>query len=258
MRLMIVDDEPIALDRLESALLCIPQAQLVGRATNGRQALALVKEERPDVVLLDINMPGQDGLAVMGALRDAAAPPEVIFVTALDQHAVRAFELHAADYLLKPVSFERLREALRRADERLRARSADRRFAELDKLIDALKGERRAAYDHELWVRTRLGVDRVDVKDVAMLQADGDYVAIKTKDATHLIKEPLASIHDRLDPAMFLRVHRSVVVNVACIKGIRRRRPRGLALVMEGGETIQVGPSFADAVMEALNTRRWR
>jgi DNA-binding LytR/AlgR family response regulator len=258
MRVLIVDDEPIALDRLEGALACVPEAELVGRAMTGRQALTLVKEQRPEVVLLDISMPGQDGLAVMRALRETSDPPEVIFVTALDQHAVRAFELHAADYLLKPVAFERLREALRRAQDRLRARSADRRFAELDQVIGALKGERATKYDHELWVRTRLGMDRVPVKDVMMLKAEGDYVSVNTRDKNHLIKEPLAGLNERLDPAMFVRIHRSTVVNLAGVKGVRRRRPRGIALIMDNGATLEVGPSYADAVMTALNARRWR
>jgi two-component system LytT family response regulator len=258
MRIVIVDDEAIALDRLEGALACIPEAELAGRAMSGRQAIALTKEQRPDVVLLDISMPGQDGLTIMRALRELTEPPEVIFVTALDQHAVRAFELHAADYLLKPVAFERLREALRRAGDRLRARTADRRFAELDKVIAALKDERPTHYDQEIWVRTGSGVDRVAVKDVAVFKAEGDYVAVKTKDKNRLIKEPLASLHERLDPAVFLRVHRSTVINVASIKGVRRRRPRGIALVLDGGEAIEVGPSYTDSVMTALNARRWR
>lgn len=258
MRVLVVDDEPIALDRLEGALACLPEAELAGRAMNGRQALALVKEQRPDVVLLDISMPGQDGLTVMRSLREMSDPPEVIFVTALDQHAVRAFELHAADYLLKPVAIERLREALRRAQDRLRARSADRRFAELDQVIGALKGERATKYDHELWVRTRLGMDRVPVKDVMIFKAEGDYVSVNTNDKSHLIKEPLAGLTERLDPAMFIRIHRSAVVNLARIKGVRRRQPRGIALVMDNGDTLEVGPSYADAVMAALNARRWR
>lgn len=257
MRVMIVDDEAIALDRLEGALACMPEVELMGRALNGRQAIALARERRPEIVLLDISMPGQDGLTVMSALRDSAEPPEVIFVTALDQHAVRAFELHAADYLLKPVAFERLREALRRAQERLRARAADRRFAELDQLIGSLKAER-PTHDQEIWVKTKLGVDRVPVKDISIFRAEGDYVALKVGESTHLIKEPLSALHDRLDPAAFLRVHRSAVVNLASVKSVRRRRPRGLALVLADGETVEVGPNYADAVLAALNARRWR
>lgn len=258
LRVMIVDDEGPALDRLEVALACMPEAELAGRATSGRQAIALAKEQRPEVILLDISMPGQDGLSVMRALRELADPPEVIFVAALDEHALSAFEFNAADYLLKPIAFERLREALRRAGERLRAREADRRFAELDDLICALKREGARQYDQEIWVRTRHGLDRIAVKDVAMFSAEGDYVAVITRESRHLIKEPLSTLYDRLDPSMFLRAHRSRVVNLDFVKGVRRRRPRGLSLVMEKGETVDVGPHFAEAVLTALNARRWR
>jgi DNA-binding LytR/AlgR family response regulator len=257
-RVMIVDDDVAALDRLEAALTCMPDAELVARATTGRQALASAREHRPDVVVLDVRLPAHDGLAVTRALRELTAAPEIIFVSNADQHAARAFELNVVDYLVKPVAFERLREALRRAHDRLRARAADRRFAELHKLIAALKRDRPAPYDHEIWVRNRHGLDRVAVKDVAIFRADGDYVALNTKDHRHLIKEPLGSLAARLDPSMFLRAHRSALVNINSIKGVRRRRPRGLSLTLANGEIVHVGPSFADAVLTALNARRFR
>jgi DNA-binding LytR/AlgR family response regulator len=258
MRVLIVDDEPIALDRLENALSCMPEMVLVGRAMTGREALQLARDTSPDVILLDINMPRQDGLTVMRLLIDGGNPPEVVFITAMDQHAIRAFELHAADYLMKPVSFERLREALRRVEERLRARTAERRFAELDRVIEMLKGERPSVYDREVWVRTKSGVDRVAVDDVDVFKADGDYVAVQTKERTHLLKVSLAALHERLDPEKFARAHRSAVVNLSRVKGVRRRRPRGLSLVLEGGAQIEVGPSHADDVLARLNARRWR
>lgn len=258
MKVLIVDDEPIALDRLEHALSCIPEAEIVGRAANGQQALALCRALRPDLVLLDINMPKQDGLSVMQALRDEGDPPEVIFVTALDRHAIRAFELHAADYLMKPVAFDRLREAVRRAEDRLRARTADQRFAALDRLIESLREGRKTAFESSIWVRSRLGVDRIPVAEVTLFRAEGDYVAAQIGERAHLVKDTLAGMAERLDPAQFVRAHRSVIVNIERVKGIRRKPPRGIALLLDNGETIVVGPSYVNAIQAALNTGRWR
>lgn len=259
MRVLIVDDEPIALDRLESALTCIPEAELAGRATGAAQALALVREIRPDVILLDINMPRQNGLALMESIREAQGRvPEIIFVTAMDQHAIRAFELDAVDYLLKPVALERLRDALRRAQDRIRARTADRRFAELDRLIQKLSGEKVSGFETNLWIRTKRGVDRIPVEDVSVFRAEGDYVAVEIGGKTHLLNDSLTAIESRLDPALFVRAHRSTIVNMARVKGVRRRAPRGLSLVIEAGGPVEVGPKYAADVLDRLRTGRWR
>lgn len=259
MRVLLVDDEPIALDRLETALSCIPEVEVVGRATSASQAMALKRENSPDVVLLDINMPRQNGLSLMESMRDSGGSvPEFIFVTALDQHALKAFELHAADYLLKPVAFERLREALRRAEARLRARTADERFAELDRLIQNLARDKKSAFETDLWIKTHRGVDRVSVDEISVFRADGDYVAVELNGRTHLLSDSLTALCGRLDPARFMRAHRSAIVNLSRVRGIRRRVRRGFSLVLESGEMIEVGPSYSNAVLERLHTRSWR
>src|SRR5689334_5566257 len=119
MRVIIADDEPVAVERLQLALSCVPEVELVGIAKSGREALTLIKERQPDVAILDIQMPAQNGFGVLAALRPTDKIPEVIFVTAFENHALKAFEINAVDYLLKPVPFERLRDAVRRAKERL-------------------------------------------------------------------------------------------------------------------------------------------
>jgi YesN/AraC family two-component response regulator len=140
MRVVIADDEPVALERLELALSCVPEAALVGVARTGREALSLIRDLKPDVAVLDIQMPAKDGFGVIEGLKPGEFTPEVIFVTAFHEHALRAFEVEAVDYLLKPVAFERFREALRRAKSRLDARASDERFAELQRLLEALRG----------------------------------------------------------------------------------------------------------------------
>ena len=260
-RILIADDEPVALERLRGAVACVPEAELVGSARDGREALQMIRERTPDIVVLDIQMPHLSGLEVMTSLASLANVPEVIFLTAYDQHAVGAFELQAADYLLKPVPFERFRTAVRRAGARLQARSADQRFAELSTLIASLQARAdgpEPGYEREFWVKLRDGLARVPVENVDLIEAEGDYVVLHTKDGSHLIKQSISGLEARLDPARFARVHRSTIVNLAMIKTLRRRGKRSLSLVLQSGAQVAVGPSYVEPVLEALNARRWR
>jgi DNA-binding LytR/AlgR family response regulator len=261
MRVLIADDEPIALERLQLALTCVPEAELVAAARNGRQAAELIRELKPDVAVLDVQMPGRDGFEVIEALGDAAFVPEVIFVTAFDEHAIRAFDVHAVDYLLKPVAFERFREALRRAGARLEARASDARFSELQRLLDAVRAEGRAegeAFERELWVPSRQGLTRLAVADIDLIEAEGDYVRLHVGTSSHLYKDTLSGLCDRLDPTRFLRVHRSAAVSLERIAAVRRRLPRGLVLTLAGGRQVPVGPSYTAEVLERTRARRWR
>jgi DNA-binding LytR/AlgR family response regulator len=262
MRVLIADDEPVALERLELALSCVPEATLVGAARTGRHALALIRELKPDVAVLDIQMPGGDGFAVIEDLGAGEFMPEVIFVTAFHEHALKAFEVQAVDYLLKPVGFERFRDALRRARTRLDARASDERFAELQRLLVALRSEERAdassAAERALWAPERGGLVRIDVERIDRIEAEGDYVRLYGADGERLIKDTVTALEERLDKEMFLRVHRSAIVNIERVRSVRRRVPRGLYLVMEGGSTVRVGPSYAAEVLARLNARRWR
>ena len=261
MRVLIADDEPVAVERLELALSCIPEVEVVAAARSGRDALRLIRDLRPDIAVLDIQMPGHSGFDVLKGLRGNDHVPEVIFVTAFDSHAVKAFEVHAADYLLKPVAFERLRDAIRRAGMRLQARAADQRFAELEKLITALSaptGPAARPFEKELWVRDNDGIRRLAVENIDMFEAAGDYVIAHVEDTTHLLSDSLNSLEERLDPAVLLRVHRSSMVNLKRVRSLRKRGSRGLALILQSGRQIPVGPSYANAVIEAMNAKRWR
>jgi DNA-binding LytR/AlgR family response regulator len=262
MRVLIADDEPVAVERLELALACIPEAELVGVARTGKEALALIRELQPDVAILDIQMPGQSGFGVLAGLKPSDRVPEVIFVTAYESHAVKAFEIKAVDYLLKPVPFERLRDAVRRAGERLQARAADSRFAELQGIIAALSespgGAGKPHYERDLWVRDREGMTRISVEAIDLLEAAGDYVVAHVGETTHLLSESISALQSRLDPAMLLRVHRSSIVNLGRVRSLRRRGRRGLFLVLHSGGQVAVGPSYVDAVLQAVNAKRWR
>ncbi len=262
MRVLIADDEPVAVERLELALSCIPEAELVGVARNGKEALGLIRELQPDVAILDVQMPGQTGFGVLSGLRASDRVPEVIFVTAFESHAVKAFEVHAVDYLLKPVPFERFRDALRRAKDRLHARAADSRFAELQDIIAALSaqasGNGRKDYDRDLWVREREGMTRIPIESIDLFEAAGDYVIAHSGETTHLLSDSISALQERLDPALHLRVHRSAIVHLHRVRGLRRRGRRGLSLTLQSGRQVAVGPSYAEVVLEAVNARRWR
>ncbi len=258
MRVLIADDEPLALEVLKVALQCMPDVDIVGTANTGRQALALIRELKPDVAILDIQMPSKSGFEVLRSLGAKEHVPEIIFVTAFHEHAVRAFEVHAVDYLLKPVAFDRLRESIRRARDRLEARASDERFAELQKLLQSLTGDApNGRHASELWAPDRGGLTKIEVAAVDRIEAEGDYARIFVGKESHLIKETIVSLAARLDPSLLMRVHRSTIVNLDRIKGLRRRRPRGLLLLLSNGEKIAVGSSYVAEVQSRLLSRRW-
>ena len=181
MRVVIADDEPLALRRLEIALDAIPDVEIVGVADDGEQALDLIDSLSPDIVLLDIRMPEMSGLELVDAL-DHPSPPAVIFITAYDSFAVEAFREGAIDYLLKPLDEDRLRIAIERAQLALATRDASQRIAELREALTSLQREEAArekpAYEEYIWVSSRGQVIRVPVDDVHWFEAEGDYVVI--------------------------------------------------------------------------------
>jgi DNA-binding LytR/AlgR family response regulator len=259
LRILVVDDEPVALQRVELALKGLPEVELVGLTDDGRSAIELIRAQRPDIVLLDVQMPAMNGFDVAEALRQRPEKPEIVFLTAHDEHAVRAFEVQAADYLLKPVSFARLKEAIRKAGERVLARRADVRLAEMQALLELENPARgQAGHDDQLWIRDGLGLTRIEVGSVDLFRAEGDYVAARCGATEHLLREPISSLAERLNPSKFIRVHRSAIVNLAQIRKVNRRSRRSLVLVLKTGEQVAVGPSYTDAVLQALGVGRWR
>lgn len=261
MRVLIADDEPIALERLRLSLTCLPDVEVIGAATSGRELCALARDLRPDVIVLDIQMPGMSGLDAARQLRELPRPPAFIFMTAHAEHAVTAFELAAVDYLLKPARFERVREAIRRAELALTQRSADERFADLHKMLEAVQSraaDAAAPRRREFWIKSRAGLARRSVDEVDVIEADGDYVCIRFGEESHHIKGAISALETELDPAQFLRIHRSTIVNLARVRGIRRREKGAIALALQSGGQLAVGPSYVKTVLAVLDARRWR
>ncbi|MDJ0740486.1 MAG: response regulator [Gammaproteobacteria bacterium] len=235
MRVLIADDEAPARARLAALLAADGEHEVVGQAANGTEVLAQCREHVVDVVLLDIRMPGMDGIQAALALADAAAPPAVIFVTAYDEHALAAFDANAIDYLLKPVRPERLQRALAKAR--------------------ALSGEQRDALDDGsrfINVSYRGGMQRIPAASVALLRADSKYVEVWHSDGMALTEESLRAIEERL-PGRFLRVHRNALVDAARLREIRRGDAGQSLLVLDGVDaTVEVSRRHLPEVRRVL------
>ncbi|WP_064504858.1 LytR/AlgR family response regulator transcription factor [Frateuria defendens] len=213
LRVALVDDEAPARAKLRRYLQAAPGFDLVGEADCGRAALALIARERPQVLFLDVRMPDMDGFAVLQALGDPL-PAEVIFVTAHGDYALQAFEVHAFDYLLKPVSPDRFDRLL----QRLRARLAPRPDlgARLDRLLDALPVP--AGYAAHLLIEADSRAELVPVERISRIEADRNYLAIHADGRRHRLRGTLERMQARLDPACFVRVNRSTLVRLAAIR----------------------------------------
>lgn len=255
LRVLLVDDEPLALARLRGLVAETSGAQVVGEAGTGAEALDIVGTLKPDIVLLDIEMPGMDGMAVARAL-GAAGGPEVIFATAFDRYASAAFEVDATDYLLKPVKPERLRLALERARRRRELRRAGQQVLELELALAAARGRPRSptsSYESELWVPKRDGLFRVPVAVIEWIEAARDYVLLHTSMRSHIYRTTMAALERRLDPADLMRVHRSAFVRLGSVIGVQQASPGQMAVSLVDGTVIPVGPTYAEGVLQALN-----
>ena len=235
-RVLIVDDEPIARRRLEALLAGEPSVEIVGESEDGEAALQAIRRLRPDLVFLDVQMPGLDGFDVIELLgRDEC--PAVIFVTAYDQYAMRAFDVHAADYLLKPFDRACLRTALARATA-LEAADGGRLHA----IVDSVRA---AQPLRRFLVKTASRVYAVRADDVETIEAAGHYVELRTAAGTHLVRDSLSAIERRLDPARFVRVHRSTVVNVDKVAELRPAFHGEFEVVMTSGRRLHCSRTYA-------------
>jgi two-component system, LytTR family, response regulator AlgR len=225
-RFLIVDDEPLAVERLQLLLARMERVTLAGTASEGAAALRLVEAVAPDAVLLDIAMPGMDGIDVARALARVPKPPVVIFVTAFDMFAVAAFDVEAVDYVMKPVSAERLARAVGRARERL----ADR--------AEAPAGDEPGSpFVEEFWVSEARGLVRLSAADVDRVSAERDYMRLHVGKRSWLINHTIGKLETELDPARFVRLHRSAMVRRDFVAGLRRDEGgRWWARLADGGE----------------------
>ena len=268
LRVLLVDDEPLANAGLRALLAGQPDITIVGEALSGRDAVQLIITRRPDLVFLDVQMPRLDGFEVLrAALRQLpeGPVPRVVFVTAYDEFAVKAFEVQALDYLLKPVSEARLKEALRRSREALRAArqspEGDTLARRVRALLDEYAANPNARESPPGEYLTRLVVS-VGTRKLPVEMAEVDWIGARdycaelhSRGSTHVIRESLASLEERLDPAVFTRIHRSVIVNLTRVRGLERRAIRGTTLILADGSRLPVSRSRQTRLMELLGPR---
>lgn len=251
MRVLLVDDETLALDRLTSFFGDIEGVEVVGRATDGNMALDKIRELLPDLVIMDIQMPGRTGLRAAADI-DVEPRPELIFVTAHEHYAPDAFEVDAADYLLKPVRFDRLRQAVERARRRRSLRDSEDRASALEAELEAARASGQApAGDDGFWIPERHGQRRVSLDDINWIEAARDYVLLHTDLRSHLLRITMAALEERLAGSQLVRVHRSAFVRPDRVEEVKRDG-RSLSLVLAGGAEVQVGPSYVAATKAAL------
>lgn len=221
LRVLIVDDEPLARQRLAAWVEDSADLELIGECGNGDDAIAFIRRYQPDLALLDVRMPGRDGLDVVRQI-EPDNMPLVIFQTAYSDHAVRAFELQALDYLLKPVARERFDQAIERALTSHRLHQASEQRQQLANLLTEL--QRRGTYRERLFVKTGSKLEPVRIDQIDWIGAAGNYVELHCGERTFLIRSTLNAFAEELDPARFVRIHRSTIV---ALDRIRELEPKG-------------------------------
>ncbi len=252
-RTIIVDDEAYARRKIRDYLRSEPDIEVLGEAADGTEALRLIAESRPDLVFLDIQMPGPDGFGVVEAL-GAEGVPHIVFATAFDQHALRAFEVHALDYLLKPFDRERFDEALSRA-RRIIALEKDRDDfrARIRSLIEDVRKE--DPYAKRFLIRSKRGIRFLEAESVLWIEAAGSYAALHTETGEHLLHEPLGDLEKRLDPRRFVRTHRSYIVNGSAILEIQPSFHGESVLLLKGDRRIRVSRNYRENFLKFLEGR---
>ncbi|OZC02702.1 LytR/AlgR family response regulator transcription factor [Rubricoccus marinus] len=251
MRAIIADDEAPARRLLRQYLGDFPEVEIVAEAANGIEAEASVREHAPDLLFLDVQMPGRTGFEVMDALRLAppASMPRVIFSTAFDQYAVRAFEVAAVDYLLKPYSRARFSEAVRRALDA----SASGAIPGLDDLAALLDARQRPTYAERLLVRDGVRVIPVETAEILWAEASGDTTTLHaTGGRSFLVGQRLGALTERLDPERFVRVHRSAVVALGALRGLEPDGSGGFHAALVDGTALRVSRTYAPALRNRL------
>jgi two-component system LytT family response regulator len=259
-RTILVDDEPLAIQGLELRLQTHDDVEIIDKCSNGREAIRAIKTHKPDLVFLDIQMPGFDGFSVVQGLMEVE-PPLFVFVTAYSDHAIRAFEAQAMDYLMKPVEESRLADTL----DRVRQRLTEKRGAEeVEKLKEVLAevapdaAEEMASadggemasnrFEKLINIKDRGQIFRVDVDTIERIDAAGDYMCIYTGDNTLILRETMKDLEKRLDPRRFQRVHRSTIVNLDLVKQVKPHTNGECFLVLDSGASVKVSRSYRDVV----------
>ena len=259
-RTILVDDEPLAIQGLRLRLEKHDDVDIIETCSNGREAIRAIKTNKPDLVFLDIQMPGFDGFSVIQGLMEVE-PPLFVFVTAYSNHALRAFEAQAVDYLMKPVEEERLADTLDRVRQRLTEKRGAEEAGKLKEVlaevapdaVDTLdsgtdEGHASNRYEKLINIKDRGQIFRFDVDTIEKIDAAGDYMCIYTGDNTLILRETMKDLEKRLDPRRFQRVHRSTIVNLDLVRQVKPHTNGECFLVLDSGSQVKVSRSYRDVV----------
>jgi two-component system, LytTR family, response regulator len=258
-RTILVDDEKLAIQGLQHRLTAHPDVEIVDTCLNGREAIRSIKTHKPDLVFLDIQMPGFDGFSVVSGLMEVE-PPLFVFVTAYSDHALRAFEADATDYLMKPVEEQRLADTLDRVRNRLAEKKGVEESARLmevltehapeaaEELTDGADTVAANRFEKLINIKDRGQIFRVDVDTIERIDAAGDYMCIYTGDNTLILRETMKDLERRLDPRRFQRIHRSTIVNLDLVKQVKPHTNGECFLVLDSGAQVKVSRSYRDVV----------
>jgi two-component system response regulator AlgR len=241
LRTLIVDDEPLAVERLQILCARLGDLHLVGAAGDGQSALRLIAALTPDLILLDISMPGLDGMTVARALGTTAHRPAIVFITAFDEFAVAAFDVAATDYLLKPVSGDRLQRAVARVRTQLATSPAGRPGA--------------SPFTTDFWVPHRSEIIRISAADIDLIEAERDYMRLHVGPRSYLLHTTITELERRLDPEQFLRLHRSTIVPRSRIARLRHDGAGTWEAVTTAGRALRVGRTYLQRVREIKEKR---
>jgi len=260
-RAIIVDDEPTARRGVRLLLERDSAVEIIGEAATGAEAAELIRREKPDLAFLDVQMPGSDGFAALEQISPATAPA-VVFVTAYDEHALRAFEVNAVDYLLKPYDDARFGAALQRAKEEVRRRQTDTVNARLTQLLDYLQQnsgtaaaaqakEEKAAGDRIL-LKSSGEIFFLKTDEIDWIEAEGDYMKFHVNGRTHLMRETMARLEARLDPKRFIRIHRSTIVNIDRLRKLSPSFAGEYAVILHDGTKLKLSRGYHERIATLL------
>jgi two-component system LytT family response regulator len=247
---LIVDDEPLAREGLRVLLSKDPEVSAIREARDGREAVAAIREGHPDLVFLDVQMPEMDGFEVVRKI-GAKHMPQVVFVTAHDQYAIQAFEINALDYLLKPVIEERFVKALVRAKSRVRSSVTADLNRQIIGLLETIASPR--SYTKRLAVRSGGTTVFVDVEDVDWIEGAENYVELHAGRATHLLHVTMNTLEKSLDPEIFLRIHRSIIVNLGRIKNLQSGAHGEYVITLRDGARLQSGRTYSSRLRALIS-----
>ncbi|MEP6763108.1 MAG: LytTR family DNA-binding domain-containing protein [Gemmatimonadaceae bacterium] len=268
-RVLVVDDESLARQRLRRLLQAEPDVEVIGEASTGREAVQSISELRPDIVCLDVQMPELDGFGVLRELGDGPLPL-VLFVTAYDEHALRAFDVHAVDYVLKPVDADRFRTAFQRARTQIQQSSAANRLGELLATVrrvsdgsptpapmngtPAATNGAASSFSSRILVKHDGRMFFVKVGEIDWIEADRNYVRLHVGKVSHTIRERISHLEESLDPRLFARIHRSTIVNLNRVKEMQQWFSGDYVVILDNGTRLRLSRHYRDRVEKQVGS----